>query len=364
VIPVSKPDLGVQEINAAIRVLESGRLSDGQETSKFQDEFRNFTRTGYCSMVSNGTLALESVLRAYKIGKGDEVIVPPLTFFATIEAVMNVGAKPVFADIREDTWNIVDESIEEKITKKTRAIIPVHIFGNPCEIPWHQTWLSDKFSVIKIIEDCAQAHGSKIRGNSVGKNNGCWSFYATKNMTTGGEGGAITTNDPDVYSFVSKYKNHGMIDRDTHHILGTNGRMSEMEAAIGRVQLSRLEEMNRVRKIQVEYMKDKLKSVSWLKPQRILPNHESCYFWNAFWVDEEKVGYTTKGLVDFLKNFLGIETRYRYTEPLYNQPLFRGEMIEKLPNAEKICGKVIGLPCGTHLKPEELDYIVDNIKKI
>lgn len=366
-IKVSEPDIGKEEINAAVKVLESGRLSDGPQTSLFQSEFAKFIGVPYCQMVSNGTFALEAVLRYYKIGKGDEVIVPPLTFFATVESVLNVEAKPVFADIDKDTWNIIPSEIENKSTVKTRAVIPVHIFGNPCNMAEIMRICRHPLYKLKVIEDSCQSHGSLInnyynyKAGSVG-DAGCFSFYATKNMTTGGEGGAVTTSDPDLASFISKYKNHGMVSRDEHEILGTNGRMSEIEAAIGRVQLSRLDEMNQIRENNSLYVREKLSKLSWLVPQKIEEGTKSCFFWNAFWVDEQKVGYTIEKLVHCLKNFHGIEVRHRYVKPLYHQKIIKNN--ETLPNAEKICGRIIGLPNHSRLSRQDLDVIVDVFRSI
>lgn len=364
-IQCSKPNITDLEIKAATDVLRSGRLSDGPKTVEFEAAFAKYVGTTHCVATSNGTFAIESILRALRIGQGDKVLIPTLTFFATVEAVMLVGAKPVFADISEDTW-LLDNKFLQDVYKYVHidCIIPVHIFGNPAIINW-----TDPDTQLNCIEDCAQAHGAKVYSKSVGTmgDAASWSFYATKNMTTGGEGGCVTTNHKGIDDRVREFRNHGMMDRNTHQFLGTNGRMSEMEAAIGLVQLSRLDEMNSFRKRNSEYVKDKLNKIGWLVPQKIHEGCSSAYFWNAFWVNEDVLGMKTQEFVGIMKE-KGVELRHRYDSPLYNQPAYVerfGRVDESLyPNSEKICGKVIGIPNGPELLHKELDYIIDVIKQI
>ena len=255
------PSFTQEEADAVQRVLLSNKVNywTGQEGREFEKEFANFTESEYAIAVSNGTTALDLALKALNVGKGDEVIVTSRTFIASISAIVNAGAEPVFADVDRNSQNITAESIAAVLTKKTKAIICVHLAGWPCEM--------DEIMVLavqhnlKVIEDCAQAHGTKYKGRSVGSigHIGAWSFCQDKIMTTGGEGGMVTTNDKDLWSAMWSFKDHGksfdaIYNREhppgfrwVHESFGTNWRLTEMQSAIGRIQLTRMKDWTRVR---------------------------------------------------------------------------------------------------------------------
>ncbi len=255
------PSFTEEEADAIQKVLLSNKVNywTGTEGREFEKEFAAYVGTEYAVALANGTVALDVALKALGIGEGDEVIVTSRTFLASVSSIVNAGAKPVFADISPDSQNITPENAEALITPATKAVICVHLAGWPCEMEGF-TALAEEYGLY-IIEDCAQAHGAKYRGSSVGSigHVGCWSFCQDKIMTTGGEGGMVTTNDRGLWSKMWSYKDHGksweaVYERQhppgfrwLHESFGTNFRMTEMQAAIGRIQLRRMSEWHKAR---------------------------------------------------------------------------------------------------------------------
>ena len=255
------PSFSTEEIKAVSRVLSSNKVNywTGDECREFEREFAHFAGCEYAIAVSNGTTALDLALLTLDLGDGDEVIVTPRTFFASVSSIVNARAIPVFADVSLTTQNITSASIENVITNKTRAIVCVHLAGWPCDMDPIMN-LAEKHNLV-VIEDCAQAHGAQYKGRSVGSigHVGAWSFCQDKIMTTGGEGGMVTTNDRVSWSRMWSYKDHGkswdaVYEREhppgfrwVHESFGTNWRMTEMQAAIGRIQLKYLKDWNEKR---------------------------------------------------------------------------------------------------------------------
>ncbi|MGY2575704.1 DegT/DnrJ/EryC1/StrS family aminotransferase [Vibrio sp. C8] len=250
------PDYSQEEADAVKELLLTNRVNywTGNECREFEKEFAEWSDCDYGIAVANGTLALDLALKSLDIGSGDEVITTPRTFLASASSIVTAGANPVFADVDLNSQNITAETIEQVITGKTKAIIVVHLAGMPAEMDAIMA-LSEKHG-FKVIEDCAQAHGAKYKGRSVGTigHIGAWSFCQDKIMTTGGEGGMVTTNDHHLWSKMWSYKDHGKsFDaiynkqhppgfRWLHESFGTNWRMTEMQAVIGRIQLKRMVE--------------------------------------------------------------------------------------------------------------------------
>jgi len=248
------PSYSEEESQAISKVLLSNKVNywTGTECREFEKEFAEFADSQYAIAVSNGTTALDLAFIALGIGEGDEVVVTSRTFLASVSSIVNAGAIPVFADVSLDSQNITAESISNVLTDKTRGIICVHLAGWPCDMDPIME-LADKHNLF-VIEDCAQAHGAKYKGRSVGSigHIGAWSFCQDKIMTTGGEGGMVTTNDRELWSRMWSYKDHGksweaVYEREhppgfrwLHDFFGTNWRMTEMQAAIGRIQLTRM----------------------------------------------------------------------------------------------------------------------------
>jgi dTDP-4-amino-4,6-dideoxygalactose transaminase len=248
------PSFSEEEANATRDVLLSNKVNywTGNECREFEKEFAAWAETKYSVAVMNGTVALDLAFKALEVGVGDEVIVTSRTFLASVSSIVNAGAIPIFADVSRDTQDITPESVREKITLKTKAILCVHLAGWPCEMDGMMA-LAEEFGLY-VIEDCAQAHGAKYKGQPVGSigHIGCWSFCQDKIMTTGGEGGMVATNDRELWSKMWSHKDHGksweaIYEREhppgfrwLHDSFGTNWRMMEMQAAIGRIQLKRM----------------------------------------------------------------------------------------------------------------------------
>lgn len=359
-IKVAEPSVGEEEARVVREVLLSGNYASGSKVEEFEFRFAKYIGVDYAVAVNSGTSALHIALEALGVKKGDEVIVPPLTFFATVSAVIYLNAIPVFADIDLDDLCLSPESVEHSISSKTKAIIPVHLFGAAAKLDKLIT-ISRKYNV-SVLEDCAQAHGSEFKGKRVGGfgEAGAFSFFATKHMTTG-EGGMITTNNPKVAEVAKVVRNHGMSGRDIHERLGFNNRMTEIEAALGLVQLKKLDHLNELRIANSEYLIQNVKSISWAEVP--MPNApiKHTYFWCPLMVKAS----SDKKIQDLKEHLMinKIGFRQRYQEPLYKQPALVQAGINcsdiYLPNVEKIAGKVIGLPNHSRLTKNNLDRILE-----
>ena len=266
------PSFTQEEADAVSQVLLSNKVNywTGTECREFEKEFAAWAGTDYAVALANGTLALDVALQAMGIGEGDEVIVTPRSFIASVSTVVNAGAIPVFADVDSDTGNISATTIAPKITDKTKAIICVHLAGWPCDMD--EIMALAKQHNLWVIEDCAQAHGAKYKGKPVGSigHVGAWSFCQDKIMTTGGEGGMVTTNDKALWQKMWEYKDHGKNYDSIYHkqhppgfrwlhdSFGTNWRMMEMQAVIGRIQLKKMAEWTNIRTQNAKILRDAL----------------------------------------------------------------------------------------------------------
>jgi dTDP-4-amino-4,6-dideoxygalactose transaminase len=275
----SWPSFTEEEGDIVKQVLLSNKVNywTGVEGRKFEEEFAHFVGTDHAVALANGTVALDMALNVLDVGEGDEVIVTPRTFIASVSSIVNAGATPVFADVERDSQNISAATIEAVLTSRTKAVICVHHSGWPCEMAPIMTLA--KMHDLKIIEDCAQAHGALYKQKSVGSigNIGCWSFCQDKIMTTGGEGGMVTTNNPELWSKMWSFKDHGksweaVYEREytpgfrwLHESFGTNWRMTEMQAAIGRIQLKRMPNWHLQRKKNAGKILETAKSLSGLQ---------------------------------------------------------------------------------------------------
>ena len=266
------PSFTQEEADAVSQVLLSNKVNywTGTECREFEKEFAAWAGTDYAVALANGTLALDVALQAMGIGEGDEVIVTPRSFIASVSTVVNAGAMPVFADVDNNTGNISATTIAPKITDKTKAIICVHLAGWPCDMD--EIMALAKQHNLWVIEDCAQAHGAKYKGKPVGSigHVGAWSFCQDKIMTTGGEGGMVTTNDKALWQKMWEYKDHGKNYDSIYHkqhppgfrwlhdSFGTNWRMMEMQAVIGRIQLKKMAEWTNIRTQNAKILRDAL----------------------------------------------------------------------------------------------------------
>ena len=289
------PCFSEQEVEAVSAVLRSNKVNywTGQESRLFEKEFAKYTDSKYAIALANGTLALDLALYALGIGQGDEVIVTSRTFIASISSIINAGAIPVFADVELDSQNISAATIAPVISDKTKAIICVHLAGWPCEMD--DIMALAHIHSLYVIEDCAQAHGAKYKGRSVGSigHVGAWSFCQDKIMTTGGEGGMLTTNDEQLWRKAWAFKDHGksyaaVYEKDhppgfrwLHESFGTNWRLTEMQSAIGRIQLTRMAEWTEKRNDNARRIYQSANEFSFCKipqwPNNIQHAHYKCY---------------------------------------------------------------------------------------
>jgi len=289
------PDFTQEEATAVSKVLLSNRVNywTGRECRNFENEFATWAECNHAVALANGTVALDLALRVLGVGTGDEVAVSPRTFIASVSCVVNAGAKPVFADVDRDSQNITAETIRAVLTPRTKAILCVHLAGMPCEMDAIMALASEKN--LFVIEDCAQAHGALYKGRSVGTigDIGAWSFCQDKIITTGGEGGMLTTNRRDWWEKAWAYKDHGKSwdavyqrrhppgFRWLHDTFGTNWRMTEMQAAIGRIQLGRMQEWRAVRTHNAAAIRTLARTIPALRvpelPEHIIHAWYKCY---------------------------------------------------------------------------------------
>lgn len=372
VIKVASPQVGEEEVAAVREVLLSGRYMSGPKVKEFEQRFADYVGVEHVVAVNSGTAALHAALMAIGVGPGDEVIVPALTFFSTATAVIHQNAVPVFSDISLDNFCMDPEDFERCITPRTKAVIPVHYFGHATEMDAINK-IAERHSVA-VIEDCAQAHGTLYKGQQVGSigDLGVFSFMATKHMTTG-EGGAITTDNAEWAETMRLFRSHGLRGRDDHVILGYNYRMTEIAAAMGIVQLGKLDQLNEARIQNSEYLIEHLDDILWLTLPRVPRYVKHTYFWCHILVDEDALGFDTQELIRRLRE-RGVEVRHRYLEPLYRQPLLTDNLpvviqlvanslptYKKmyLPNVEEVAGCIIGLPNRPDMTLDELDRVIE-----
>lgn len=355
-IPISKPDIGEQEKAAVMEVLDSGMLAMGPRTAKFEQAFAEMCGVKHAIAVASGTTALHSALLANGIGPGDEVITTPFTFIATIDAIMYVGARPVFVDIDEETFNLDLSQVESVITPRTRAILPVHLYGYMCDMDRMQA-IAEKYG-LSIIEDSCQAVMATYKGKRAGSfGTGAFSFYATKNMMCG-EGGMVTTNDDLIADKCRLIRNHGTRRGYQHEMLGYNFLMTDVEAAIGLVQLKRLPEFLEKRAANAAYFSAKIESVK-------TPTVKEGYghVWHQYTVRVN--GHRDRDAAIEQLGKAGIGARVYYPTPAHWQPHVRAVVGEvQLPVVERLANQVMSLPVHTGLSQEDLQSIVTEVNRL
>ncbi|MHA1833322.1 MAG: DegT/DnrJ/EryC1/StrS family aminotransferase [Candidatus Baldrarchaeia archaeon] len=384
--------IGEEEIEEVVAVLRSKRLTmlTGEKVHEFEKKFANYHGVRHGIAVSSGTAALHVALAAAGIGPGDEVIVPAHSFVATATCVLHQNAVPVFVDIELDTYNIDPDKIEEAITDRTKAIIPVHLNGHPANMEKILD-VANKHD-LTVIEDCAQAPTAAYKGKKVGTfgHIACFSFWEDKLMTTGGEGGMLITNDRELAERAELIRNHGerIIPGESrayrHEVLGYNYRMTEMQAAIGIVQLRKLENMINKRIKNAEYLTERLNHIPGLTPPIVKDGYRHVYYKYIVKFEPKKFKVSLDGFLNALKK-KGIPAEKRYPTPFNLQPLFRKKVgygrtkcpfecpwykgtIEykpgQCPNAE-MAGKILfRLPMNAELSEEDLNDIACVVEEV
>jgi perosamine synthetase len=344
-IPAAKPIVGDEERAAVDAVLRSGMIAQGPEVAAFEDEFSRLVGGRHCIAVNSGTSALHLALIAMGIKAGDEVIVPSFTFAATANSVRLAGATPVFADIEADSFCLDPRAVEAAITPRTAAIMPVHLYGHPAAMTQLQA-IADKHG-LTILEDAAQAHAAALNGTPVGAFGltAAFSFYPTKNMTTG-EGGMIVTPDAEVARQARLLRNQGMEKRYENEVVGFNTRMTDINAAIGRVQLKKLAGWTEARQANAKYLDENLQGV--VVPP-VAPGATHVY--HQYTVRSEERDALAAKLTE-----KGVGSGVYYPIPVHRLPSF-GLSVD-LPETEKAAREVLSLPVHPALTQSDLETVV------
>lgn len=356
-INIAKPIIEEDEINAVVEVMKSGMIAQGPKVQEFEEKFAEYVNTEYAITTNSGTAALHVALLAAGIKTGDEVITSPFTFAASGNSILYTGAKPKFTDIDPETYTLDPNKIEEAITDKTKAILPVQLYGQSADMdPILE--IAEKHN-LKVIEDAAQAHGAEYKNKKVGSlgDAGCFSFYPTKNMTTS-EGGIITTNDKEIAENAKIYKAHGSSIKYQHTVLGYNFRMTDIAAAIGIEQLKKIDKFNQKRIENATYLTKGLKDIEGIKTPTTRENSKHVFHQYTIKVSNDRdkwVEYLTEN---------NIGTGIHYPIPLYKQPLYKDLGYQQNePITEETANQVISIPVHPSLTKENLDTIITTIKE-
>jgi perosamine synthetase len=342
------------EINNVIEVLKSGMLAQGTWVKEFENIFSKYLEVKQCVATSSGTTALDVTLKGLDIKKDDEILVPDFSFISTANSVLFQGAKPVFIDVDENFFTINPDDIVKKITPKTKAIIGVHLFGQPFELDKLIDICKDKNII--LIEDCAQAHGAEFEKKKVGSFGiGCFSFYATKNITTG-EGGIISTNNEELNKKFRLLINHGQIKKYLHNSLGYNFRMTNIQAALGLAQIKKLDKLNKIRVNNAKFFNKYITNKNVIKP-KVRKNVSHVYHQYVLKIKSNRE--------EFIKHLTesNIGTSIHYPMPIHMQPLYQRLNYPRniCPISNKISKEVVSIPVHPALSKKELENIVNTI---
>jgi dTDP-4-amino-4,6-dideoxygalactose transaminase len=363
-IPINMPQIDEQEIEMVTQVLKSRFLTshpaNGPMVTKFESAFANFVNAKHAIAVNNGTAALQMALLAAGINPGDEVIVPSFTFVATAEAVALVGAKPVFVDIDPNTYNINPEKAEKSITSRTRAMIPVDLYGLSADVKAIAE-IAEKHD-LALIEDAAQAHGALYKGKPPGAfaDMACWSFYASKNMTTG-EGGMITTNSDEFAEKLRSIRMHGEKESYVSSMLGSNYRMPEIEAAIGCVQLQKLPKFLEKRRKNAELLTEKLGKAEGLQLPGEPPGYKHSWYLYTVRLKGRNANARNRVLEELRKS--GVGAAVYYGTPIHLMPYYRKFGKYSLPETEKAAQQVFSLPVHPGVTSSQIEHIATSTVK-
>ncbi|MCL7475982.1 MAG: DegT/DnrJ/EryC1/StrS aminotransferase family protein [Methanosarcinales archaeon] len=360
-IPIARPIIGDDEIHAVTEVMRSGVIAEGSKVADFENTYSKFIGVSHAIAVNSGTAALQIALQAAGIGKGDEIVTSSFSFIATANSVLYTGARPVFADISPDTFNIDPDAILNGITPRTKALLPVHLYGHPAEMKTIMEIAEDK--KLHVIEDACQAHGAMEQGKHVGSFGiGTFSFYPTKNMTTS-EGGMITTNDTEIDAVARMLRSHGSKQRYHHEMLGYNFRMTDISAAIGQVQLTKLDNFNQKRMENAGYLSAGLKGLPGIETPQVRNGCTHVFHQYTIRVTED-CRYERDQLVTSLGEN-GIGTGIYYPIPIHKQPLYiKSGYTDSLKNTEIASKQVISLPVHPSVSREELDHIITTLGEL
>jgi dTDP-4-amino-4,6-dideoxygalactose transaminase len=344
------------QIEQAVRmVLKGGWFILGRELEKFEQEFSGYIGTKFAIGVNSGSDALLLAVRALGIGDGDEVLTVSHTFISTVDCIVRNGAGPVFVDIDPETYCIDPAQIEKKITKKTRAIIPVHLYGNPADMATIMQ-IAENYN-LHVIEDASQAHGARYKGKRVGSigDIGCFSFYPAKNLGAYGDGGMVVTNNAELAEKIRKLRNYGQPEKNVHDFVGINSRLDEIQAAVLRVKLRYLDKWSESRKEIAGWYDKLLSELPLITP---IEQEFAEHVYHLYVIRCEQRDMLQQHL---LKH--NIHTQIHYPIPVHKQKAYRDLGFDvRLPVTEKICSEILSLPMHPWLSEADIKTIVDAIK--
>ncbi|MFO7619610.1 MAG: DegT/DnrJ/EryC1/StrS family aminotransferase [Thermoplasmata archaeon] len=354
-IPPAKPLLGEDEARAVSEVIKSGMLAQGKKVAEFEEKFGKFIGAKHTMAVGNGTQALHVALLAAGVKRGDEVITTAFSFLASSTSIVHCGAKPVFADIDPKTFNIDPNDARKLITKKTKAIMPVHLFGLSCDVKALQEICDEQG--IAMIEDACQSHGAQVRGRGVGTFGitSAFSFYPTKNITTG-EGGAVTTMDNETAELCKLIRNQGQLSRYNCVMIGYNYRMTDIGGAIGVEQMRKLPKWTETRISNAAYL-DKELGKAGINIPYVPKGYKHVY--HQYTIRVKDRDNAQKKLAD-----MGVGTGVYYPQGLHELGPLKKYRTRKLPQAEKACKEVLALPVHPALTKEELGTVARAVVKV
>ena len=377
------PSYTTAEIESAVSILNSNKVNywSGEHGKAFEKDFSKHFNVGFSIALSNGTVALDLALRSLDIGPGDDVVVTPRTFIASVACIVNLGANPIFADVDLDSGNITASSIEKVLTPKTKAIICVHLAGWPCDMDPILSLAHSKN--IFVVEDCAQAHNAKYKDKYVGTlgDIAAWSFCEDKIMTTAGEGGMVTTNNEELFNRAWAFKDHGknfeiiqkksssFVFKYVHSTFGSNYRMTEIQSAIGRIQLTNLDEWTEARKRNAMKFNEVLKNYSDIA-RAPLPSEEFSHAYYKYYVylktDKIKKSWSRERVVNSL-NEIGLPCGSGACPEVYMEDAYKHiskNPHTRLPNAKKLGEESLMLLVHPTLTDEEIDFSCQSLSKV
>ena len=363
-VPLSKPYVDKEMKESVLEVIDSGQYILGNHCRNFEKEFAQFIGVKHAVLTSSGTSAIFLCLKALEVGSGDGILVPSLTAFPTVEPVFHVGAQPIFIDI-DETFTMDPRQIEEILKRgsqipgirKMRGILPVHLYGHPANMDF----ILDiaKHYGLFVLEDCCQAHGARYQGKRVGSMGmaGCFSFYPSKNLTVFGDGGILVTDDEDLAKQCRMYRDHGRKEKYEHELVGYNLRFNEIQAAVGRLQLRRLDGFNESRRQIARWYGDGLKGLPVITP-KVQDWAEPVF--HLYVIQTSK----RDPLATYLKE-RGIQTGIHYPIPNHQQPAVRNAMgpQPKLERTEEAAKNILSLPMYPELDKEKVDFVCSAIRE-
>ncbi|VVB66518.1 UDP-4-amino-4-deoxy-L-arabinose--oxoglutarate aminotransferase [Candidatus Gugararchaeum adminiculabundum] len=358
-IPIAKPQIGEEEKKAVLKVMDSGMLAQGESVKEFEKAFAAYIGVKYAVAVNSGTAALHAALFGCKIGPGTEVVTTPFTFIASANSILYCNSTPTFSDINPISFNLDPAKIPSALTSKSRAIMPVHLYGSTCEMDAIMDTAKSKG--LMVIEDACQSHGSDYEGKKAGSigDAGCFSFYPTKNMTTS-EGGMVTTNNEEIAERAKLLREHGSRERYKHEVLGYNYRMTNIAAAIGIEQLKKLDKFNSTRRKNADYYIKHI-TADWLvKPQE---SKNSKHVYHQYTLRSKNNRLTRDEIVQKIKA-AGIGCEIYYPRLVYQQPSFSAIPSRKCPEAEKAAQEVFSIPIHASLSQADLEQVVKVINSL